>query len=401
MSEAQSILLVEDSRTQAIWLTDLLETEGWQVHWAPTAEAAMEKLSQNEINLVILDYHLPGIRGDELCRRIRMNVDTRDIPILMLTMEETHDVEAHGLESGADDFVPKSVDADILLIRIRTLLAKSCSRSTIPAQADVPIRGARLLSIDGSQTYQDYLATEMETEGYQFSTAHSGSEGLERLAREQIDCVLLDLAMPDLEGADLFRRINDTRQTMDNPTMVLVLTEHETKEELTRAFEAGVDDFVGKSSDVAVLKSRLRALLRRKFTQEENRRILEKLKINEHEILRVRAEKEVAEATAALLEELEMTNGALRRSNEALGLTRRAAEAAERATNDFLASLRDEIRAPTNAIVEVTELALDTDLAPGKRDCLAKIRSSADELMKVSNRITDFSRINASKVELD
>src|ERR1700675_1493631 len=85
---ASPILIVEDSETQALQLRYLLEQEGWEVARASTAESAMEELNRRLPALVVADYHLPGIRGDELCRRIRMNVGTRGIPILMLTMEE-------------------------------------------------------------------------------------------------------------------------------------------------------------------------------------------------------------------------------------------------------------------------------------------------------------------------
>src|ERR1700694_3849342 len=108
------------------------------------------------------------------------------------------------------------------------------------------------------------------------------------------------------------------RLTMDDPIAVLMLTGRENKEDLTRALEAGADDFVSKSSDLAVVKGRIRALLRRKFFQEENRRILEELKNKELEALRARAEKEVAETRAALVEELERTALELRRSQAEL-----------------------------------------------------------------------------------
>ena len=139
-----------------------------------------------------------------------------------------------------------------------------------------------------------------------------------------------------------------------------MLTGRENKEDLTQALEAGADDFVGKSSDMAVLKGRIRALLRRKFFQEENRRILEELKNKELETLRARAEKEVAEARAALVEELERTAAELRRSQEELRLAKEAAEAANRAKSEFLANMSHEIRTPMNGILGMTELLLDT-----------------------------------------
>src|SRR5204863_4824602 len=119
------VLIVEDSETQALKLQLMLEAEGCIVAWASTAEAALEELHRTLPDLVIVDYYLPGARGDEVCRRIRMNMSTRGIAILMLTAEETDAGELHGLESGADDYISKSVDDDILMLRLRGLLRKS------------------------------------------------------------------------------------------------------------------------------------------------------------------------------------------------------------------------------------------------------------------------------------
>jgi light-regulated signal transduction histidine kinase (bacteriophytochrome) len=117
------------------------------------------------------------------------------------------------------------------------------------------------------------------------------------------------------------------RTNLDNPIAVLMLTGREGKEDLTRALEAGADDFVGKSSDHAVLKGRIRALLRRKFFQEENRRILEQLKNKELEAITARAEKEAALARAAderrrhaesVADELQQAKETLETANEEL-----------------------------------------------------------------------------------
>ena len=331
MSAPQRILLVEDSPTQAIMLGAILEQSGCEVIWASTAQKATDEIDRQPPDLIVLDFYLPGIRGDELCRRIRMNIDTRNIPILMMTVEGTDAAEIHGLESGADDFVSKSVDPDILLLRIRTLLSKARANATILGRADSHFRHARLLTIDDSPTYLEYLAEQLGREGYIIERAGTGKEGLERLAQEPFDCVLVDLVMPEMNGIEVCRQIDAMRPAIDSPIAVLMLTGRENKEDLTRALEAGADDFVGKSSDIAVLKGRIRALLRRKFFQEENRRIQDELKNKELEMLRAQAAKEVAEARAALVEELERTAAELHRSREELQIAKDAAEMANRA----------------------------------------------------------------------
>lgn len=118
----RKILIVEDSETQAMKMQHILESEGWDVECAHTGEEALELMANGKPDLIIVDFYLPGIHGDVLCRQIRMNVETRQIPVLMLTNEETNAVEQQWRKSGADDYLSKSAYSDVLLQRIRKLL---------------------------------------------------------------------------------------------------------------------------------------------------------------------------------------------------------------------------------------------------------------------------------------
>ena len=162
MEPKAQILIVEDSETQALKLRYLLEDEGWEVACASTAESALEELNRSLPALIIADFHLPGIRGDELCRRVRMNVRTRGIPILMLTMDQAQGSEPASLDSGADDYVSKSVAPGILLLRVRTLLRNPSQRPSFVdsrlGSQEPPFRRARLLAIDDSPTYLQHLS---------------------------------------------------------------------------------------------------------------------------------------------------------------------------------------------------------------------------------------------------
>ena len=171
----------------------------------------MAEISRSAPDLILLDYYLPGIRGDQLCQRIRMNIDTRGIPVVMLTAEDANGVELQGLESGADDFILKSADPDILLLRLRSLLSKTRAQSSILGANEPAFHRARILTIDDSFTYLEFLGEHLGAEGYEVKKATSGEEGLAQIAEGSFDCVLVDLLMPQVDGIEVCRRINGMR----------------------------------------------------------------------------------------------------------------------------------------------------------------------------------------------
>lgn len=402
MERTFRVMLVEDSATQAFKLRLLLEEEGCEVCIVDTAEAALAALSHPLPDLILVDYHLPGMSGDELCRRIRMNLNTRGIPILMLTEAAPELAEMQSLESGADDYVSKSESPRVLLPRIRALLRKTPVQPAILNPQDSDFRPARILAIDDGPTYLAFLSTELRDLGYEVVSATSGTEGLTRLVNERFDCVLVDLVMPEMDGIEVCRQIAAMRQTLESAVAVIILTASANKGDLNRGLEAGADDFVSKSSDLAVLRARIQALMRRRFFQEENRRIIDELKAKEMETLQALAARAVAETRAAMAEELVQAHQGREEANRKLKETQTQLIQTEKMASlgQLVAGIAHEINNPLAFVVNnlfIVESGLDglvpemePQLSEPSLGTLRKVRARLGEMRQGLDRVKEL-----------
>ncbi len=117
------ILVVDDNADILANVSDYLSMRGWSVESCTTSATAWERLSECQIDLLVLDIGLPGMDGVSLCRRIR--IDNKKLPILMLTARDTVDDRVEGLAAGADDYLVKPFSLRELAARIEALLRRA------------------------------------------------------------------------------------------------------------------------------------------------------------------------------------------------------------------------------------------------------------------------------------
>lgn len=122
---AAKILIIEDEKAVREMLCFTLKNDGFEILEAEDSNSALDALKENEINLILLDWMLPGKQGIEISRLIRSSSEIKDIPIIMLTAKSDESDKVLGLESGADDYVTKPFSPKELVARIKALLRRT------------------------------------------------------------------------------------------------------------------------------------------------------------------------------------------------------------------------------------------------------------------------------------
>jgi twitching motility two-component system response regulator PilH len=117
----QNILLVDDSKTELHFLSELLSKRGFSVQTADGGEEAMRRLAELKPDLILMDVVMPGTNGFQLTRAITRDPRYADVPVIMCTSKGQETDRVWGLRQGARDYVVKPVDADDLMAKIQAL----------------------------------------------------------------------------------------------------------------------------------------------------------------------------------------------------------------------------------------------------------------------------------------
>ena len=127
------ILVAEDDRDIAELITHFLRKEGWSACVVTAGDEALAYARRHVVDLVILDVMMPGLSGLEVCRALRGDKATEDLPIIMVTARAEAPDRILGLELGADDYLPKPFSPNELVARVRALLRRSKRGDVQPA----------------------------------------------------------------------------------------------------------------------------------------------------------------------------------------------------------------------------------------------------------------------------
>ncbi len=390
------VLVIDQSPMSRSAITDALTRAGYATASAGSGPEGLRIAASQRPVAIIVDGTRRDIDGASVIRRVRLDPALRTTPCVLLTGSDEAADEISALDAGADAFVRKGSDIELILARLRAVLRAAREG---PAETVSLLSPKRILAVDDSPTYLHTLADQLRDEGYDVAQATSGQEAIELLAVQHVDCILLDRLMPGLSGAETCQRIKAAPTVRDIP--LIMLTSLEGRDAMIDGLSAGADDFISKSSGLDVLKARVQAQIRRKQFEDEHRGVREQLLRSEHEATEARVAREVAETRAALVEQLESSNRELAGANRELAGANRELAAANRELESFSCSVSHDLRAPLRAIDAFTR-ALDEDagdrLDASHREHIGRVLVATAQMSDLIDALLELSRIGRTRL---
>jgi DNA-binding response OmpR family regulator len=177
----KKILAIDDSETYLQQLAGILREDGYEVVLARSGEEALDLLAVQPVDCILLDMLMPGMSGQETCRRIKSAQIMRDIPVVMLTAADDRERMMLGLSAGADDYIAKSSDIDLLRARVQAQMRRKqfedetrrIREQLLRAELErTEARTAQRIAEARAELVGELAAKNEELEAFSYSVAH-------------------------------------------------------------------------------------------------------------------------------------------------------------------------------------------------------------------------------------
>ncbi|MFV1997044.1 MAG: PleD family two-component system response regulator [Acidiferrobacterales bacterium] len=247
-----NILLVDDETVNLDVVSRRFSREDYLVTHAASGDKALELMTVQQFDLVVLDVYMPDMDGIEVLKKIKADVATRETPVIMLSADSSTKLIRKCLLLGAADYLTKPLIMDLVRNRIEINLRNQCQVTSTTNELSILIVDDHRLNI----TLLDRLITKL---GHRTIPATNGEEALQKLNDEKPDLVLLDIIMPDMSGIEVLTEIRKTYAATELP--VIMITAEDDSATMLKAVTEGANDYVTKPYDAVFLRKRIEACL--------------------------------------------------------------------------------------------------------------------------------------------
>jgi two-component system cell cycle response regulator len=268
------ILVVDDIEANVRLLEAKLSAEYYEVIPAYDGISALEIAAREQPDIILLDVMMPGMDGFEVCRRLKEAVDTRHIPVVLVTALDGRSERVAGLDSGADEFLTKPVEDLFLFARVRALTRlklvidelrqreESGRRLGVIEAAGMRLggTGGRVLVVDDNERQVQRMMAELAVDHRPVLETELDKAQLS--VRGPVDLVILNIAARSFDGLRFAAHIRSDEATRHLPILAIVDTDDRAR--VVKALEIGVSDILPRPVDPQELSARVRTQIKRK-----------------------------------------------------------------------------------------------------------------------------------------
>ncbi|HEX8570788.1 MAG TPA: PleD family two-component system response regulator [Caulobacteraceae bacterium] len=269
------ILVVDDIEPNVRLLEAKLTAEYYEVLTAYNGVEALAKAAAESPDIILLDVMMPGMDGFQVCRRLKDDIATRHIPVVLITALDGREDRIAGLEAGADEFLTKPIDDVMLLSRVRSLTRlklvidelrqrEASGRRMGVIEASAARQGGsggRVAVFDDNERQGARLIEELSIEHR--AQLFAGPEGLETLPQGgHVDLYIVNAVAKSFDGLRLAARIRSEEAARHVP--ILAMVDVEDRPRVVKALEIGVNDLLPRPVDPQELSARARTQIKRK-----------------------------------------------------------------------------------------------------------------------------------------
>ena len=231
------ILIVDDSAIIRQALAKQLEDAGAKIIQAEDGEQAWKEVLGTNFDLIITDVEMPKLDGFGFCKRLKENIQTRGIPVIMLSSLDTdRNIEA-GFMAGAAAYVAKSE----AYVQLNGIIEKVLRQSRFS-------RSRSILVVEDSKTIRKFVSKALEEAGFQVITAENGKQGLTRITEQRPDLIISDINMPEMNGIEFCKKIHADPNLAVIP--FIIMSSNSDRAVMRRLLEWGASSYLVKPFNI-------------------------------------------------------------------------------------------------------------------------------------------------------
>lgn len=255
-----NVFIVDDNENNRKIVRSYLEDAGCKVMEAQSGDKALAAIlgnvySENKIQLVLVDYHMPGMDGYELATTLNMIPATKDLRLILLTSAAQLGDAAKAKEQGFSGYLTKPIRRDDLLNCMSIVLGlerdQEKSQQVVTKYTHYENQSGlkpKILLVEDNEVNRKVVIAALKTRGMTCDVAMDGQEAYQVVVKKDYDIIFMDCQMPVMDGYEATKKIREA-EAGSKHTKIIAMTANAMMGDKEKCLEAGMDDYISKPID--------------------------------------------------------------------------------------------------------------------------------------------------------